>query len=183
MKKTGFSQRSLKYRRKKRKMLHIGIALFIGGIVMWGLLFTSISQRISSEMSEKKILSDEVMEVPRYPPIKIKKYVTINIINSTGNNEQGKKIVTALVKSGYSLTNIEISKTAAVEDMGTTITSNTDYEAIVTHIKDVLKSITPEISDGSPNNDPNVDSGFDVVILTGNRMNNTIVPKSAASLP
>jgi len=183
MKKTGFSQRSLKYRRKKRKMLHIGIALFIGGIVMWGLLFTSISQRISSEMSEKKILSDEVMEVPRYPPIKIKKYVTINIINSTGNNEQGKKIVTALVKSGYSLTNIEISKTAAVEDMGTTITSNTDYEAIVTHIKDVLKSITPEISDVSPNNDPNVDSGFDVVILTGSRMNNTIVPKSAASLP
>ena len=70
MKKTGFSQRSLKYRRKKRKMLHIGIALFIGGIVMWGLLFTSISQRISSEMSEKKYFLMKLWKSHAIPQLK-----------------------------------------------------------------------------------------------------------------
>ena len=75
----------------------------------------------------------------------------------------------ALVKSGYSHSNIELGNTKVVGDIGTTITANADFEEIVANIKDVLKSVTPEITDGIPNNDPNVDSGFDVVIVTRSR--------------
>jgi len=184
MKKPDFSYRTLKYRRKKRRILHIGVALFLGVIVILGLIYTTQKQSDTSGTSVKKVLAVENKEVSHYPPIKIKKYVTINIINGTGNTQQEGKMVKALVKSGYSLVNIELSTAEVFEDIGTTITSNTDYEEIVAHIKDVLKPVIPEITDGISNNDPNVDSGFDVVIITGSRTINTIMPqKQAAALP
>jgi len=183
MKKPDFSYRTLKYRRKKRRILRIGVTLFVGVIMMGGFIYTTQKQSDTSVASVKKVLAVDNKEVSHYPPIKIKKYVTINIINGTGNTQQEEKMVKALVKSGYSLVNIELSRTEAVEDMGTTITSNTDYEEIVANIKDVLKPVIPEITDGILNNDPNVDSGFDVVIITGSRVTSTIMPKQATLLP
>ncbi len=183
MKKPDFSYRTLKYRRKKRRILRIGVALFVGVIMMGGFIYTTKKQSNTSVASIKKVLAVENKEVSQYPPIKIKKYVTINIINGTGNTQQEEKMVKALVKSGYSLVNIELSTAEVFEDRGTTITSNTDYEEIVAHIKDVLKPVIPEITDGVLNNDPNIDSGFDVVIIIGSRVTSTIMPKQANSLP
>lgn len=184
MKKPDFSYRTLKYRGEKSRILHIGVTLFVGVIMMGGFIYTTQKQSDTSVASVKKVLAVENKEVSQYPPIKIKKYVTINIINGTGNTQQEGKMVKALVKSGYSLENIELSKAEVFEDIGTTITSHADYEEIVANIKDALKPVIPEIADGIPNNDPNVDSGFDVVIITGSRTINTIIPqKQAAALP
>lgn len=179
MKKPDFSYRTLKYRRKKRKILYIGMALYFGVIMMGGFIYITQKQSDTSGTGVKKVLAVENNEVSQYPPIKIKKYVTINIVNGTGNTQQEGKMVKALVKSGYSLVNIELSKAEVFEgrsSMGTTITANADYEAIVANIKDALKPVIPEIADGIPNNDPNINSGFDVVIITGNRIIPTTHP-------
>ena len=103
--------------------------------------------------------------------------------NGTGNIEYEEEIVKTLVESGYSLLNIELGNAEVFGEIGTTITSNADFEAIVANIKDVLKPVIPDIADGIPNNDPNVDSRFDVVIITGSRVINTIMPKQATLLP
>lgn len=183
MRKPYFSYRTKKYRRKTNWGTYIGVALLlIGAIVMWWFIFTTIKLSETIGARVYTVLAVENKEVSHYPPIKFKKYVTINIVNSTGNTEHEEEMVKALVKSGYSPANIELKKAKEPGYTGTTITSNADYEAIVANIKDVLKSITPEITDGTPSNDPNVDSGFDVVIITGSRVINTKMPTQGTSL-
>ncbi len=171
MKKSVFPYPTQNYSRKIKWVTHIGVALLIGVIAMWGFIYTIQKRSETNGIWVKKVLAVENKKVSHYspPPIKIKKYVTINVINSTGKTKHEGKIVKALVKSGYSHSNIELGNTKVVGDIGTTITANADFEEIVANIKDVLKSVTPEITDGIPNNDPNVDSGFDVVIVTRSR--------------
>jgi len=169
MEKSVFPYPIQNYSRKAKWVMYIGVTLLIGVIVMWGFIYTTQKQSETNGILVKKVRAFENKEVSHYspPPIKIKKYVTINLINSTGNTKHWGKIVKALVKSGYSLSNIELENAKVFEDTGTTITANADFDEIVANIKDVLKPVTPEITDGIPNTDPNVDSGFDVVIIIG----------------
>lgn len=188
MKKPFFSYPSRKYRGKTKWITFIGVALLVGvvlsvNVIIWGIICATQQQSRINVSRVKKVLAVENRKLSHYPPIKTKKYVTINLINGTGNIEHEEKIIKTLVESGYRLLNIESSKASVFEDTGTTITSNADFETIVENIKDVLKPIIPEIADGIPNNDPNFDSGFDVVIIIGRRVTNTIMPKQSASLP
>lgn len=156
----------------------IGAILFVTAIVMWG-TFTRQKQSKIKGSEVKKVMAVEYKQLSNSPtskPGKDKKDVTIHILNGTGVTGQAGEIVKALVESGYSLLNIKLGNAEEFDHIGTTITSNADFEEIVVDIKDTVKPVFPEITDGIPNNNPNVDSGFDVVIITGSRVINTIKP-------
>ena len=165
--------------------LFIGAVLLVTAIAVWA-PFTRQKQDKTKGLEVKKALAVEYKQLSNSPtskPEKDKKDVTINILNGTGVTGQAGKIVKALVESGYSLSNIKLGNAEEFTHIGTTITANADFEKTVANIKDVIKPVFPEIADGIPNNNPNVDSGFDVVIITGSRVTNTIAPTQEIARP
>lgn len=106
---------------------------------------------------------------PTVKQAKIKKDVTIHVLNGTGIRGQAGIIVKALGTAGYSLGNIKSGNTETIGETTTTITSRADFAEIVNDIKDVLKPVYPDIMNGISNSNPNEDSGFDVIITTGGK--------------
>lgn len=165
--------------------LLIGTALIVTAIAIWA-PFARQKQDKTKGLEVKKVLAVEYKQLSNSPtskPEKDKKDVTINILNGTGVTGQAGKIVNALVRAGYSLLNIKLGNADEFTHVGTTITSNADFEKTVKHIKEAIKPVFPEITDGIPNNNPNIDSGFDVVIITGSRIINTITPTQDTTSP
>lgn len=172
-----------KYNSKTKWIILMGAIIFITAIVVWS-TFTKQKQSKVIEPAVKKVQAVEYKQLSNSPtskPKKERKDVTINILNGTGIAGQAGEIVKALVESGYSSLNIKLGNAEEFNHIGTTITSNADFEEVVINIKDVVKSVYPEITDGIPNNNPNIDSGFDVVIITGSKVISTIVPTKSTS--
>lgn len=135
----------------------------LGGIIIF---------RKPQKIEAKKIIATPVKyrqlsNSPTVKPIKAKKNVTIRGLNGTGISGQAGLVVKALEMSGYNLTNIKIANAETIDHSVTMITSHADLGEIVIDIKDALKPMFPEITDGIPNTNPNDDGRFDVVIVTG----------------
>lgn len=157
------------YSGKTKLGILIGVVLLVAAVVVWGASASQKQNKIT-KTPVKKVMAVEYKQLSNSPtakPEKEKKDVTINILNGTGVTGQAGDIVKALVLSGYSLLNIKLGNAEKFDHIGTTITANADLEGIVADIKDVVKTVYPEIADGIADNNPNVDSGFDVVIITG----------------
>ncbi len=164
-----------------RVALFVGIALWISLLARWEDIYSAQKQIKSKSAQVTKVVAIENTDLFDYPPIKTKRNVRINLLNGTGNTKVDAVIVKALVGSGYTFSNIELGEAKVVEGTGTTITANADYEAIVAHIRNVLQPIIPDIADGVSNSDPNVESGYDVVIITGSKAPMTTLPRQDAS--
>lgn len=121
----------------------------------------------------KKVNAVEYKQLSNSPtskPEKDKKDIRISILNGTGISGQAGEIMKVLVASGYSIENIESSNAETFTHTQTTITSRADLEDTTEHIKNILQSIFPELTEGTPNTNPNDDSGYDVVITTGSKI-------------
>lgn len=128
--------------------------------------------RQPQKIEAKKIIAiptkyRQLSNSPTVKPIKIKKNVTIQVLNGTGIQGQASLIVKALEIAGYSLENIKSGNAKTIGGTSTSITSRADFEEIVINIKEILKPMFPKIIDGVLDHNPNEDSGFDVVIVTG----------------
>lgn len=166
------------YSGKTKLGVLIGVVLIVTAMVVWG-TSTWKKQSVVKGSEVKKVVAVEYKQLSNSPtskPEKDKKVVTIQILNGTGVAGQAGLIVKALVESGYKLANIKLGNAEEFGHTGTTITANADFEEIVADIKDAVKPVFPEITDGIADSNPNVDSGYDVVIITGSKATSTISP-------
>lgn len=150
-----------------------------------GILGCILIFRQPQKIEAKKIIAapveyKQLSNSPTVKPTKIKNNVTIQVLNGTGVPGQAGVIVKALEAGGYSLDNIKSGNAITIGGNATTITSRADFEEIVTNIKEILKPVFPEIVDGVLNPNPNEDSGFDIVIVTGEKVS-SITPSVAMS--
>lgn len=171
------------------------VVISLAGIgILGGVLFFRQPQKIEAKkVVVEPIKYRQLSNTPTEKPIRARKDVTIQVLNGTGIPGQAGLIVKALEASGYTLDNIKSGNAKAIGVQTTTITSRADFEEIVAHIRGVLKSMFPVIEDGVSNLNPNEDSGFDVIIITGGDSianNNTpnpsvtpIVPSTTPPLP
>jgi len=172
-----------KYSGKTKWVMLIGSVLLITAI--WS-TFTWQKRRMSKRSEVKKVMAVEYKQLSNSPtpkPEKAKRNVRINILNGTGVAGQAGIILKALVEAGYSLSNIKLGNAEEFGHINTTITSNADLEEIVINIKNVVKPVFPEITNGVPNNNPNIDSQFDVVIITGSKVLTIIMPTQSTTRP
>lgn len=121
----------------------------------------------------------QLSNTPTIKPIKVED-VTIQVLNGTGIPGQAALIVKKLEAAGYNPDNIKLGNAKTIGVSVTSITSRADFEKVVIHIKELLKPLFPEIEDGALNPNPNEDSGFDVVIITGN--NKTVTDDPSPSV-
>ena len=121
-----------------------------------------IASPISSPVEYKQLSNS-----PTVKPVKVKKNVTIQILNGTGTIGQAGVIVKALVGAGYNADNIKSGNAKTFGGTVTTITSRADFEEIVSDVKNTLKPVFPDITNGIVDTNPNEDSGYDVVVITG----------------
>lgn len=146
------------------------IAIIVGGVLM---------SRQPKKQEEKKEVVATITEAPSptdKPKIE-KSSVKIQVQNGTGTPGQAGTVVKALEDAGYSTDNIKSSNAEKYDQVTTTITSRSDYEEIVSNIKDVLKPTFAEISEGSSNLKD--ESEFDIVIVTGGKLFATETPTSS----
>jgi hypothetical protein len=150
--------------RKAKWIAIVGICIFavVGGMVV----FKQKPQKIEVQ----KVQAVKYKQLPNTPtekPVKAKKDITIQVLNGTGIPGQAAGIVKALIAAGYVTDNIKSGNADTSDHAITSITANADFGTVVEDIKDVLKPIVSDVSNGVPNLNPNVDSGFDVEIITG----------------
>lgn len=137
------------------------------GILGWTLIFRKPQKIEAKKIIITPVKYRQLSNSPTVRPIKVKKNVTIQVLNGTGTPGQAGVIVKTLEAAGYNLDNIKSGNAETIGETVTTITSIADFEEIVSDIKDVLKQLYPDIANGKSNHNPNEDSGFDVIIITG----------------
>lgn len=145
------------------------VLISLAGIgILGGIFIFRQPQKIEAKkITTVPIKYKQLSNTPTVKPIKAKKNVTIQILNGTGIPGQAAVIAKVLEVAGYSLDNIKSGNAKTIGGTVTTITSSADFEEIVSNIKDVLKPVFPDIANGILDSNPNEDSGFDIVIVTG----------------
>jgi hypothetical protein len=160
----------------------IPIGLFIIVLVSVVVFFTKLQKKPETKKSTA-VVYKQLSNTPTQKPKKEKKDVTIQVLNGTGVSGQAGVIVKALEAAGYSPDHIKSGNAETIDHTVTTITANADFEDVVINIKDILRQSVPELTDGIPNTNPNIDSGFDVVIITGSKKITSVNPVSITNTP
>jgi hypothetical protein len=147
------------------------IAVIIGGVV--------ISRQPKKQDVKKDTQTETSSPAPTAQPTIDKATVKIQVQNGTGTPGQASQAVKALTEAGYSADKIKSANADSYDHATTTITSKSNYDAIVSNIKEALKPTFSEISDGSTGLSD--DSEFDIVIITGGKLFETPTPSASDS--
>ena len=160
---------------KKKLAIIIGAIVLVIAIV-GGVL---ISQQPKKTVEDKVAVTETPTPSPTESPKIDKATVKIQVINGTGTPGQAGKVIKTLEEAGYSADNIKTGNAEKFDNLSTTITARENFDEIVSNIKEVLKSTFDEIVIGSPRLDAS--SEFDIVIVTGGKIFETITPTASAS--
>lgn len=152
--------------------------VFVGLILIIMMVSAGVYANIPKQTEVKKVIAIEYKQIANSPTPKSKKEkmnVTIQVLNGSGIVGQADSIVRALEDAGYDRANIKFGNADVTNRSSGIITARADFEETVTDIKNTLKQIYPEIMDSELNtnpkvdSNPNIDSGFDIVIVTGEK--------------
>lgn len=122
----------------------------------------------------------QLANTPTVKPIKVQD-VTIQVLNGTGIQGQAALVVKKLEIAGYNLDNIKAGNAKTVGSAVTTVIARPDFKEIGISIKELLRPLFLEIGDGVSDTNPNEDSGFDVIIVTGSDSTITSAPSPTIS--
>jgi len=169
------------YRNQQSKKNKVKSPLFIGIVILAALAIgIFLMTRQSKKNVENKVT---VIETPVPSPTETPKIdkatVKIQVLNGTGTPGQAGQAVKALEEAGYKAENIKTGNADKYDNLTTTISSRANYEAIVSNIEDALKPTFSDITVRSSTLDTS--SEFDVVVVTGGKIFETIAPTKSVS--
>ena len=157
----------------------VWVVLFAIAVIAIGGFVLSRQQKKAPE-TKKDVVVEKKEPSPTAKPKIEKSSVKIQVVNGTGTPGQAGIVVKALEGTGYSADNIKTANAEKFTTLTTTITARTDFEEIVNNIKDVLKPTFEEVTVDSSN--LNSDSEFDIVIVTGGKLFETVTATPSATI-
>jgi len=158
-----------------RKPLIIGIILLAA--VLAGVFF--LTRKPANTVVNKVVVTQTQSPSPTEMPKIDKTTVKIQVVNGTGVAGQASTVIKALTDAGYNADNIKSTNATIFNNTITTVTGRTNFDVTANDIATILKSNFNNIAVSSAKLDDT--NAFDIVVLTGGKMEATITPSSSSN--